>query len=94
MLNIISIYKSSISQLILSIVLSSLIIASGIGIIYRKKWAWWLGCAGLTFLFVTGINNTINLPASVERKLGFLPFAGLYMISVFLDIQRRGGKLL
>lgn len=83
MLNIILLYKSSISPSILSIVLSILIITSGIGIIYRKKWAWWIGCAGLTYLFVTGINNTLNLPTSVERKLESLPFAGLLMISVF-----------
>ncbi len=82
-LNIILIYKSTISQSILSIIIPSLIIASGIGIACRKKWAWWIGCAGLTCLLVTGINNTLNLPISVEQKLGFIPFASLLMILVF-----------
>ncbi|NLD51040.1 MAG: hypothetical protein GX660_28190, partial [Clostridiaceae bacterium] len=80
-LNIILIYKSNTSQSILSIVITILIVASGIGIACRKKWAWWIGCADLTHLFILGINNTMKLNISFEQKLVFLPVAGLLMIS-------------
>jgi uncharacterized RDD family membrane protein YckC len=76
--------KVPISSALIIVIVSIVLIITGIGFRQAKKWSFWACSVFFSFAFVSVINTFFAIQAPVMEKLGFIPYAGLFIISLYL----------